>query len=265
MSLTLLKHLNGSKKGNLHQFISEYEGKKEPRICWYPSAGTDFRPLLFLHPEFARIMPGKKADPTPPDIFLYSDYFPWKHSTFLDTPIIWDDHRTLVSLESMEELAPIGTARHPGILDFPEGSVATGSVLFLKIRIDSNKIGSFTMPVIYAFSCNESLCGEKLIPLKARLSHIIHVRYGGGGGGGGKSSGIWLLNVLRKLHCELFISDGHYHWQSGDYEAVRYYPELDGPADTGILESIRIINSAGWSGHGDVNWNLVTAANPVVE
>jgi hypothetical protein len=47
MSRQLLEHLNGNKAGQLNNFLDNFEG--EPRIAWYPSAGEDFRALLYLH------------------------------------------------------------------------------------------------------------------------------------------------------------------------------------------------------------------------
>ena len=257
MSLNLLKHLNGSSAGGLKAFIQKYEGKNEPRICWYPSAGVDFRALMYLHPAFNMISPAIKQDPQPPDIFLYSDYSIFKTSTLLDSKVIHMDKSTVVTVGAIEELQKIGTSLHPEILTFPEENTLTGRVLFLTINIKSNKFGRISSPVVYVFAENEAFCGEKLIPLNARLSHIVHVRYGGGFGGG-YASGIWMLNVLKRLHCEMFISDGHFHMQRGDKKAIRLYPVLgenDGKAN---LEVIRTVESKSWSGHGDVTWNLVS-------
>jgi len=256
MSLQLLKHLNGNNAGGLKKFIDKFEGRGEPRICWYPSSGEDFRALLYLHPGFSAISPPARQEPDHPDIFLYTDYFPWKSSTFLDSRIIYNDDRTYVLAESIEELPGLDTTLHSGILDFPEGSVVTNKVLFLNIKINSSKLGEVKFPVIYAFAENESFCAEKLLPQKANISHIIHVRYGGGYGGG-KSSGIWLLNVLKKLKCELFISDGHYAWQDGDNKVKEFYPALAGDGNSTDFECIRTVDGLSWSNHGDVSWNVV--------
>ena len=257
MSIQLLKHLNGNKNGGLKKFIDRFEGKGEPRICWYPSAGEDFRALLYLHVNYSEMSPAMKDDPASPDIFLFTDYFPWKYSGFLDTKIIFSDERTNIIVDVMEELPRLNTSLHHDIVDFPEGSNATGRALFLTIRVDSSKLGQFSFPVIYAFAENESFCAEVLLPDKAMLSHIIHIRYGGGCCGGGKASGVWMLNVLKRLGCELFITDGHYCWQRGDESAKRFYPVLGGNETEPVLECIRTVKSSNWSGHGDVTWNRV--------
>jgi len=256
MSKKLLYNLNGGKTGQLKEFIDTFKG--EPRIAWYPSAGVDFRALLYLHPSFSRLTPSEKPEPTPPDIFLFTDYYPWQESTFLDNRTIFEDGRTTVYVEHIEELQRLNLLPlHRELVDFPQGSTATDRVVFIKIRIDSTQLGSIVYPVIYAFAENETFYCEKLIQNKAIITHIIHVRYGGGCGGGGKASGVWLLNVLKELNCEVFITDGHHPWQEGDESALILCSSI--PRDSNVqLTPIRAIPSADWSGHGDVIWNLVS-------
>jgi len=141
------------------------------------------------------------------------------------------------------------------IVYFPEGSVATGRVLFIKIKITSMQLGELQYPLIYAFVENEPFCSKILLPMNCSISHIIHVRYGDGCGGGGKSSGVWLLNVLKRLNCKIFITDGHYYLQSGDKAAYEKYKNLKGKRPE--MNVIRTIRSEQWSDHGDVAWNIV--------
>ncbi len=256
MSKQLLLNLNGNKKGELKKFLDNLS--EEPRIAWYPSAGEDFRPLLYLHPSFAKLSPPSQPEPEPPDLFLFTDYFPWKYSTFLDKPIIYADDRTFVSVGHIEELPNLNLLPlHDELVDFTEGSIATDRALFLKTYIHSDKLGSISHPVIYAFAENETFYCRKLAPANAIITHIIHVRYGGSGCGGGKASGIWLLNVLKQLKCEVFITDGHHYWQSGDEFALEFCPSIPRQSDA-KLTPIRILPGYKWSGHGDVSWNLVT-------
>ena len=255
MTRQLLSNLNGNKTGQFKEFLDGFDG--EPRIAWYPSAGTDFRALLYLHPSYSQLHPATGNEPAPPDIFLFTDYFPWKNSTFLDSKTIYSDDRTYITIEHIEELPQLNLPLHNELVHFTEGSAATDKVVFLKIRIHSNKLGNITYPVLYAFAENETFYCSKIITNKAVISHIIHIRYGGGLGGGGNASGIWLLNVLKQLQCELFITDGHYHWQSGDEFALKFCPSIPKVSDA-KLTSIRVVNSQGWSGHGNVSWNLIS-------
>jgi len=258
MSKRMLYSLNGTNNGAFRRWLDNFKG--EPRIAWYPSAGEDFRDLLYLHPKFSEIEPTFEPEPESPDIFLHTDYFPWPPPTFLDNRdnrTIHEDDHTKVSVISIEELPACNLPLDNEIVDFVYGGHATGRVLFLEVEIQSDTLGNFNAPVIYAFVENAAFCAKKILPNKGRLSHIIHVRFGGGLGGGGKSTGIWLLNILQEVGCEVFVSDGSYDKQTGDERIYRLYPDLSGNEDTTQLEQIRVIESRRWSGHGDVTWNLV--------
>ncbi len=50
MSIDLLKHFNGNKVGEFKKLIDSFT--EEPRIAWYPSAGQDFRALIYLNGNY---------------------------------------------------------------------------------------------------------------------------------------------------------------------------------------------------------------------
>jgi len=226
MSKELLYHLNGNKNGILKEYLDSI---KEPlNIAWYPSAGEDFRPMLYLSHKYSEINPAPIPETIFPNFFIYSDYFPWSTSTFLDTPIIYKDRNTKVEVLKIEELPRLDLPLDSDIVYFPEGSVATGRVLFLKIKITSKQLHELQYPLIYAFVENEPFCSKILLPMNCSISHIIHVRYGDGCGGGGKSSGVWLLNVLKRLNCKIYIADAKSTPLSGDEAAYKKYENLRG-------------------------------------
>lgn len=255
MSKELLSNLNGGKTGKLKKFIDNFEG--EPRIAWYPSAGQDFRALLYLHSNFSKQNPATEIEPTSPDIFIFSDYFPWEDSKFMDSRTLYSDDSTTVYIEHIEELPKLNLPRHKEIVDFPEGSKATDRAVFLIIKVTSDVLGSFSYPLIYVFAENESFFCKKIIPSNGIISHVIHVRYGGGLMGGGKASGVWLINVLKKMKTEIFITDGHHNWQKGDEFAQTICPEISKIGNT-QLTPIRVQQEHEWSNHGDVSWNLIS-------
>ena len=254
MSRQLLIDLNGKKNGLLKKFLNTFDG--EPRIAWYPSAGKDYKALLYLHPKYAKLYPIPISEPNAPDLFLYTDYFPWRDSTFLDSTTLYSDDRTLVQVENIEELPKLNLKLHDEIV-IDTSSPIENRIVFMNIRITSNQLGSFTYPVIYAFVENEEFYCKKLIPNKAVITHLIRQRYGGGCGGGGYASGVWLLNVLSRLKCEIFLNAGHFNWQSGDLKALEFCSSIPNK-NLSKLTQIRSIPSASWSGYGDVSWNLVT-------
>jgi hypothetical protein len=129
--------------------------------------------------------------------------------------------------------------------------------VFLEVKINSTVLGEYTCPVIYAFVENASFCANKILPLYGKISHIIHVRYGGGAGGGGKSTGIWLLNILKKVGCQVFINDRSFAIQSGDEFAMRKYPSLAGDCQPPKSESIRVMRPESWSDYDFVSWDFM--------
>lgn len=254
MSQTFLTSLIGRRRGKFAQWLAQQH--TTPRIAWYPSAGTDFRALMYLHPSYQAYHAPTQAEPACPDLFLFTDYFPWTDSHFLDSPLIYSDLNTTMTIECMEELPSLGLTRHPELVMITEPNVATNKLLYLQVKVESRLLGSWTSHVLYAFAENETFYAHKMAPQNAQISHIVHVRYGGGLGGGGKASGMWILHVLKKLQCEVLVSDGHYSWQTGDLFALQQFKEISYQQE-GFLRSIRKVDSYSWSGHGDVHWNLV--------
>ncbi len=252
MSKELLEYLNGNTDGRLRKLIDTLPAT--PSIAWYPSSGEDFRALLYLSPEYAKQHPAGQAE-TFPDIFLYTDHCPWTGSKFLSTPVVHEDKRTKISVQYMEELPRITVPVDREIVHFPDKSPGLGKVFFLELLVESNQLGTYTYPVIFCFVENEAFCAKVLLRKNGIISHAIHVRYGGGCGGGGNASGIWVPNVLTRLGCKVIVTDSHYYLQNGDEAAYRLYPELRGTHP--VMRVIRTVKSDGWSGHGDVSWNIV--------
>lgn len=255
MSKELLLNLNGNKKGEFYKWLDDFKG--EPRIAWYPSAGEDFRDLLYLHPDYAELNKASGPEPQAPNLFLHTDYFPWGTSTFLDTRTIHLDDRTSVTLTSIEELPSCDLPLDDQIVDFPKGSAATGRVLFMQLEVHSDKLGSFTCPVLYAFVENGAFCSKVALPANAVFSHVMHIRYGGGLGGG-KASGMWLENVLKGLGCECYVTDGRRNIQSGDERTWTLYPELAPIENKPELKTIRSLPGRSWSEYSaEVQWQIL--------
>jgi len=229
MSLQLLKTLNGNNTGSLQQFINQFVNKKkEPRICWYPSAGRDFKPLLALNEMFLNQKFLNQHLPDPPDFFLFTDYLGPYNFVIAENTEIYSDEHTIVSIDSFEELPELNSRVDPEILEIEDGSKLTNNCVLLNIKIVSDELGEFFRPVIYAFAGNEYFCSEMMLENEAKISHIIHNNYGGGCGGGGHARGGWIVNVINKLNCELLIAGHIEHFESGDEAAMQIYPSLAG-------------------------------------
>ena len=255
MSKSFLLELNGACEGSFKRWLASING--EPRVAWYPSAGTDFRDVLYLSKEYRSLDPIDGDEPATPDLFLHTDYFPWSESSFLDSREVYSDEFTKITLESIEELPRCDLPLDPALVDFPRGSDATGRVVFLMLSVESKDLGSFKAPVLYVFSENTAFCAERLLSKNAKVSHLIHVRYGGGLGGGGKARGAWLLNVLQQLGCEYFLTDGTLEQSDGDRYALEKYPSLNTAGAQANFSQIRQLDGRSWSNYGDISWRRV--------
>ncbi len=259
MSRKLLQVLNGNNTGKLAEYLKTLD--RDPRIAWYPSSGEDFRDLLFLHKSYNEEDISGKV-PEPPEFFIHTDYFPWSTSTFLDTPIIHDDQRTKITVTALEELPGLNLPLDKEIVAF-DGSHATGKVLYLELLVESNRFGTFTARLIYAFVENEAFCAKVVLPNAGRFSHIVRVVYGSGFGGG-YATGIWLNNVLPRVGCEVFITDDRqYIWSHGDVAAVVLYPELgpQNPESENEFDPDKVIYSTrNWHERTIVRW-IATGLN----
>ncbi|MGZ2371718.1 DUF7663 domain-containing protein [Ancylomarina sp. YFZ004] len=257
MSIQLLEDLNGNNNGKLKQLINQLKNEPEPRLCWYPSGERDFRPLMYLHPLLRPLENVDGRRPAPPDIYIYTGYFPNQSSGFLDTAKLYDDGRTVITVESIEELPKLDIALHPEISEDSIHSPATNRVFFMTIKIKCNRLGEITYPLIYAFANNIAFCAERLIPNNALISHIIHIKHNDCFRGGGKATGRWILNVLKILKCECFISFNKYQEGIEDEIVNRHYPILANDTDLAQLEPITPSAKAGWGSLGIVSWYLV--------
>ena len=141
--------LAGTLNGPFRRWLNAFDG--EARIAWYPSAGEDFRDLLYLSSRFSDHSPVTGPEPRHPDIFLHTDYFPWRESTFLDSRVIYDGARSRLEVQDIEELPRCDVPLDPEIVDFPDGSKATGRVVFMNVSVSSTELGRFSAPVVYAF------------------------------------------------------------------------------------------------------------------
>jgi hypothetical protein len=219
----------------------------EPRIAWYPSAGDDFRPLLFLHPKAwpadhpARLEPDT-IEPAPPDIFIYTDYMGLDYGKAVPARgmVIYQDERTSVLLEEVEELPRLKFDYDPRSCVFQPPANLTGRVFFLQVRIESTPYGRIEYPVIYAITDNESFYQKMLAARRARISHVIKVRDGSGFGGAARP-GTWIEDTLGKLHAEVYITDNR-RFSSGPI--------------------YRSVAGSSWS-HlpGDINWHLLSRSS----
>lgn len=265
MSIKLLQHLNGNNSGLLDAFIKKLE-PHDLGICWYPSAGTDLRDLLFLSAAYqehdpARIGGNVWIEPVPA-LFLHTDYWPSNDDWFTAAPhagtVLFEDEQTTVTISEIEQLPDLDLPLSPEIVAFPAGSALTGKVYFMEVEAVATG-RTVKTHLLYAFVENLSFFRDVMLPCAAQVSHVIHNRFGAGFGGG-RSNGQWLTYVLDTLRCDIFITDGrHEDAAEGDHAALNSLRErnlFELRCSTFFPgERIRSIPGHRWSGYGDtVEW-----------
>ena len=260
MSTQFLRLLDNRRGVQFSNYISNLE--HDARIAWYPSAGTDFRALFYLNDAFLTMCPTIVGeDPAEPDIFFYSDY-DLMSSTFEQilfhggNPVIHDDGRAKVTLSDIEDLGRLNFEPSPAFQWTERNSHFFNRVFFFHATIESAEFGSITKPVLYAFCCNEQLCAELLLPLRAKVSHVIHVRYGHGFGGA-NCSGHWIQHALSPLQCEVYIHDGLSYHDQIEANIISYYGDVIPQEQISAFTTIREIDGRGWSDSSTIYWQTI--------
>jgi hypothetical protein len=271
MSIQLLNKLNGNNSGLFASFLSEHKGT-DINIAWYPSANMDFRPLLYFNRKYTQQEIPELQKQEIPDIFIYTDYMPWDNAhMFLNNPNIFSDGRTTVSLVEHEWLPNLKVSDSFNTIEWALGHFQgnpnlLNRVIYMKLRVDSERLGTYFVPLIYVFTFNEYFFTALLRPCKSKISHVIHVRYGGGMGGGGTASGAWLPHILSFLKVKIFITDNHLQYQSGDKFLLKEIlrDKFRGRKWGVKLQPLKVIDGRQWSNHGDVTLYRVSSQNLIM-
>jgi hypothetical protein len=261
MSMALLQQLNGGARGRFYRYL-ERLGDRCPRIAWYPSSGEDLRDLLFLSAPYQQLSPSQAGgpEPAPPDLFVHTDYFPWVHSTFMDTSKLFGDGRSSIWLNDVEELPRLHLPLDRRLVDFPDGSYATNHAVFGLASVVSDRLGEFKVPLLYLFCENTAFFASMALPLRARFSHVVRVRYGSGCGGG-RSAGAWIRYALGAIGAEALIPDTEFHDLETDC-ALEAYPEIRDVLAEPVLTEVRKVPGTAWAYPHDIGWYSVGCEAP---
>lgn len=254
LTLQFLKSLSGGAAGpyaNLLETLTD-----DVNICWYPSAGCDFRDIGYLSDDYTTKHRPYFGRDRIPDVFLHTDYYPWSQSGFLNKSFWHCDHATTVSCVSLEELPSLDLPLDERLIDFPKAHELTNRVFFAWLELTASGLDEpVTVPLIYIFSENTAFAHDVLLARRAKLSHLVHIRYGGGLWGGGKAAGAWLPYAAAQLGCPDYVSDGRFkNWQRGDEHVRKVYPRFFGEPSWSLSESYRDLPGIRWSNYGQVTW-----------
>lgn len=234
------------------------ETKQLRNTAWYPSAGKDFRPLLYLSPSYEGIS-GPSA-PAPVEHFLFTDYWPWdEQPQFLTPGVIFNDRRTRIEVTRVKELRPMRLPVHPDLVNRPNHPHLTNRVFNLDMRILSDNQARFAR-ITYAFVENTAMAND-LIRKRVNITHIINVCYGSGFGGSSINED-WLLHAAAALNTTTFIADRALPSLIPSYcthessRVLELYPSI--PRE--VLLDLDEIHSCRWGNHF-THWYQITNLN----
>jgi hypothetical protein len=194
-------------------------------VCYYPSAGSDFRPLVYQqvdalnalaeHDDLSR---NKDAPPSispnyvTPNLWLFSDYCGVYVPKWMQAGVQRDDGRTRIRTLAMTELYPIARMvnfrLNSQYVHFP-GSEVTGRAFYLRLEIESNLMPPFQADVIYCCYENVNLIHQLLLRHQLRVSHLVWV-CDGSGFGGGPLRHDFLLQMLPLLGVRWLFAEPRY-------------------------------------------------------
>lgn len=207
---------------SVEQFLKRFR-----HICWYPSAGADLRPLLYLSEGCYRwknvpIEEGQSF----PDLYIFTDYSDTTKTYFVNDINIKGLNSIRHGVQPQGPLIECGrnatritalkTERLPDLAAEVDTSLITrdaseriGNVFHVKAQVDSNQLGSRNVDFLYILCENTAFARDVLLANDIRTEYVVQVRYGNGFGGSGLA-GDWIKHILKKLGCRYFIGEPEY-------------------------------------------------------
>ena len=261
------------------------ELKKRESICWYPSAGSDFRPLLYLSRPFYEKHKELSADKAVfPDLFIMTDYQESEYTGYSDVyhydymrkyhpnnfdkiskgtlrrgDILYRDHCTIltvkdtmrINLDGLEAKKELVTAEIPDWY---------GQGYFITVEVNSfnspsQKLGVWDADIVYLYAENTAFAKHILIKNQINIDFIVSVRYGGNFGGSTNFGG-WLFYIADTLGVKYYISPpAHYIPDYQNADVMNYFKEA---ADISFVKpKLTPLYERNWYENEIVDWYRV--------
>lgn len=215
-------------------------GKSEGRICYYPSAGSDFRPVIYQQlsgmVELGLVdknggvpRPGaelfERSNYSAPDLWILSDFRGDHLTEWMETKLIHRDKKVEIRLLAHTEIQPqklvFRESPSKEYTSMPPTDM-TGRVFFLRLAVANETIGTAEVDVIYFCVENVNLIRGFILRQHIPLSHLVWVR-DGAGFGGGRMRHEFLIPLLTFFKTRwLFLEDRYL----ADGREVRWPREL---------------------------------------
>lgn len=253
--------------------------KQHNKICWYPSAGADFRALLFLSKQYLEWKDVPMDSVELPDLFIYTDCKPTDYNwtgysgrsfiSDLNEPpfrykkmsALYRDSKTEIFLNKpIEELQCQKFSFDERYFGF-DVSKNYGKAFLMNVHIQSKQLGEWDAEVVYVLSENTTFAFDFFIREQITVDYILRVRFGDAFGGS-SMDGSWMLKLLKPLHTKYFLST-YVGLRDFEYvprelvDGMKRYEDIVKNTDLFPLQSIYKVNGSTWSNQGDIYWYKV--------
>ena len=263
--------------------------KKYNHICWYPSAGADYRALLYLSDVFydkysesvAGIYPDH--DRVVPDLFIYTDVnipsdsqnYSGTHNietcaALLNNPhnwkkakILYRDKNTTIIIESISRFEGVITGLNKRYVNDDYGvSENYGNALLMNIKVESYKYpygtSAWRTKLLYVIGENVVVAKNLFLDNSIKIDTVVQIRYGDGWGGA-ELKGQWVKSLFSHLDTKYFIANQRYieydeEIYTNDINMIKGYFEPYELVKCPAFAELYRTDGIKWSSYGPVCW-----------
>lgn len=216
------------------------EGHPDPALCYYPSAGNDYRDLLYTSQPLSDSLGVHET----PAVHLRTDYD--NQYVKLDGVVYSDDRTTItiVARYRLELTHPVNYKVSPTFAVFTEHAHPTPVIWLMEVEVRSKTLGVFRRPVIYFMFENINFVSEILLRYAVKVSHFCKSREGCGFGGNRQSISV-VYPFFRDLGVRYALVDDEVHFDERLFRRIAHHNYLS-PNPRFKLQELSTI--ADWSG-----------------
>ena len=251
----------------VEEVIKQYE-----HVCWYPSAGSDYRVLLFLSDWYYK----KNAVPMDegqalPDLFVMTDYmgfriFDGEQSIFGEAyehikdgycepgaclvRVIYKNSATVIIVKRFEKLCDL-SLNYDTRLECKEKPEVYNSAFLMDVEVISrlhDETNMYETSVLYIAAENQLFAEKVVIPNGIKMEYLVIVNYGNGFGGGNGIGWEWMFNGYKELGIKYVVSNHGVKSVLDERRKDNSFPEL---------AIIHFNDGRQWTNGNNVTWYKV--------
>jgi len=245
------------------------------KICWYPSAGADFRTLLFLSKQYCAKKNVNIDTNELPDLFVFTDCKPqdisfsskngYTEINKLNCSIANEikflyasyDCQTIIRVNKICNCDDLNIPSNDNLFYLTK-SENYGKVFYMQVHISSQSLGEWDTDILYILIENTGFAFDFLIKNRVFVDYIVRVRYGDSFGGSALQ-GEWLLKLIKPLKVKYFLSnkveEKSFKYIPSELSKIyQNYEYIWSNTDIIQLTEFYCVSEKSWSKQGDIHW-----------